>query len=122
VPTRRVQTAALLDLVCIVAFVALGRGAHDEGSALAGTLRIAAPFVIAAAAGWAGVRAWRRPMALWETGVPIWIVTVAVGMVLRHFVFDRGTALPFIIVATSMLGLLLLGWRAIAQWRWPDTA
>ena len=34
----------------------------------------------------------------------IWPVTVAVGMVLRNLVFDRGTALPFIIVATIVTG------------------
>jgi hypothetical protein len=46
--------------------------------------------------------------------VIVWLVTVALGMVLRHTLFDRGTALAFIIVATISLGLLLLGWRAVA--------
>jgi hypothetical protein len=49
-----------------------------------------------------------------ESGFIIWPVTVAVGMVLRNLVFDRGTALPFIIVATLVLGVFLVGWRLVA--------
>lgn len=111
------MVAAGLDLVSILVFVALGRRSHDEGSAISGTLEVAAPFVLAAAVGWVVLRVWRRPVAPWETGVPLWLVTVAGGMVLRRFVFDRGTALPFVIVATGMLGALLLGWRAVAARR-----
>jgi hypothetical protein len=37
-------------------------------------------------------------------------------MVLRNLVFDRGTALPFIIVATIVTGVFLVGWRlAVAR-------
>ena len=50
-----------------------------------------------------------------EAAFMIWPVTVAVGMVLRRFVFDRGTALPFIIVATLVTGIFLLGWRLVAD-------
>ena len=49
-----------------------------------------------------------------ETAFIIWPVTVAVGMVLRNLVFDRGTALPFIIVATLVTGVFLVGWRMLA--------
>jgi hypothetical protein len=41
-------------------------------------------------------------------------VTVALGLVLRNLVFDRGTALPFIIVATLVTGVFLVGWRMVA--------
>jgi len=36
--------AALADAGCIVLFAALGRASHDEGSAIGGTLAVAAPF------------------------------------------------------------------------------
>ena len=112
---RPVVRAALLDVASILLFVAVGRRSHDEGgSVLGGIVMVAAPFLIALAVGWIVARAWRRPAAL-ETGVVIWLVTVSLGMVLRHFVFDRGTALPFIIVATGVTGLLLLGWRLVAE-------
>jgi hypothetical protein len=111
---RRTTLAAGLDLLSIVGFVALGRRSHDEGSAISGTLVVAAPFAIAAVLTWGATRAWRRPLAVWETGVPVWVGTVAIGLLLRNVAFDRGTALPFVIVATGMLGALMLGWRAVA--------
>jgi uncharacterized membrane protein (GlpM family) len=105
--------AAALDVASIVVFVAIGRRSHDEaGNAVVGALKVAAPFVIALVAAWIATRAWKRPDSL-SIGVPVWLITVAAGMVLRHFVFDRGTALSFIIVATIVLGVFLLGWRLI---------
>ena len=47
--------------------------------------------------------------ARWRAGVLA--VTVVVGMLLRRFVFDDGTQLSFILVATAFLTLFLLGWR-----------
>jgi hypothetical protein len=109
-----IAVAAVVDAALVLVFVALGRTSHEEGQMLSGTLSVAAPFLIALALGWAVARAWRQPLAL-RTGVVVWITTVVAGMVLRHTVFDRGTALAFIIVATLFTGLFLLGWRAIAR-------
>jgi hypothetical protein len=115
-PTRRlVAVAAACDVVAVLVFVALGRRSHDEGgNVVAGVLSVAAPFLIALAVGWAAARAWRAPMA-WRTALVVWPVTVAVGMLLRRFVFDRGTATSFIVVATIATGVLLLGWRLVAR-------
>ena len=41
----------------------------------------------------------------------IWVFPLAVGMVLRRFVFDRGTATSFVVVASVFLGLTMFGWR-----------
>lgn len=112
---RRAARAALLDVAAVVVFVAIGRRSHDEaGNVVVGVLKVAAPFVIALAVGWLAARAWKRPQQL-RTGVAIWIVTVALGMVLRHVVFDRGTAASFIVVATIVLGVFLLGWRLVVR-------
>ena len=43
----------------------------------------------------------------------IWVVTVALGMVLRNLVFDRGTAASFIIVTSVFTFVLLFGWRLL---------
>jgi hypothetical protein len=109
---RRVGIAAVADIVSIVVFVAIGRRNHDEGEAVDGILTVAAPFLIALVVGWLVARAWTRPMQV-ETAFIIWPITVALGMVLRNLVFDRGTALPFIIVATLVLGVFLVGWRMV---------
>jgi hypothetical protein len=112
--TRRDQLlGAGFDVAAVILFVALGRGSHDEGSSVGGTLRVAAPFVLGLALGWLVARAWRAPFAV-RTGVVVWLVTVAAGMLIRHTAFDRGTAFAFIIVATLFLGLFLVGWRAVA--------
>ncbi len=109
---RPIVLAATFDFLAIVLFVVIGRRSHDEGNALRGAIRVAAPFLIGLGAGWLVARAWKSPTRI-STGIVIWPVTVAVGMVLRHFVFDDGTALSFIIVATIFTGLLLVGWRAL---------
>jgi len=112
-PTRRAVLAAALDVVAIVVFVAIGRRSHDEGSTVGGVLTVAAPFLIALVIGWIAARAWARPMQVASAFI-IWPITVAVGMVLRNLVFDRGTALSFIIVATIVTGVFLVGWRMVA--------
>ena len=113
---RTVARAAVADVAAVLVFVALGRRTHDEGgNAILGALEVAAPFLIAAAAGWAVARAWRTPLDP-VTGTIIWVTTVVVGMVLRRFAFDRGTATPFVIVASVATLVLLVGWRVVAQW------
>ena len=111
--SRRMVIPALADVAAIIVFVAIGRRNHHEGEAVDGILTVAAPFLIALAVGWIVARAWARPMQV-ESAFIIWPVTVAVGMVLRNLVFDRGTALPFIIVATLVTGVFLVGWRMVA--------
>ncbi len=102
-----------VDVLCVLFFVVLGRRSHHEdGSFLGATLKVAAPFLIALAAGWLIARAWRRPTSLSAVAV-IWVVTVALGMVLRNLVFDRGTAVSFIIVTSVVTFVLLFGWRLL---------
>ena len=114
--SKVVLWSAVADVLCIVIFVAIGRKNHDEGEAAAGIFRVAAPFLLAAAAGWLATQAWKKPLEL-QTGVIIWLTTIILGMVLRHFVFDDGTATAFIIVATVFLCAFLNGWRALARKR-----
>ena len=112
---RRIAIAAGIDIVAILLFVAIGRRSHHEGSALADTLVVAGPFIIALCFGWLEARAWTAPTAV-SKGVQIWLVTAIVGLLLRRFVFDRGTAMPFIIVASLFTLLFLVGWRVVNEW------
>ena len=112
--SAHVGRAATIDVVAVIVFVIAGRRSHDEGgNAFVEAARVAAPFLIALAIGWLVTRAWRRPTAL-ATGAGVWVITVVAGMVLRRFVFDRGTAASFIVVAALVTGGLLVGWRAVA--------
>ena len=113
---RKVRVAALIDVVAVMLFVIIGRKNHDEGSAVSGVVKVAAPFLIALALGWLVARAWRSPMTV-ATGIVVWLVTIIVGLILRKAAFDGGTAVPFIVVASLFNLATLVGWRALAEWR-----
>ena len=111
--SRRASLALAIDIVLVIVFVAIGRRNHHEDEGLSGLASVSAPFLIGLTGGWVGAWSRRKPMAL-ATGAQIWGCTVLLGLVLRRTVFDRGIAIPFIIVATITLGVFLVGWRAIA--------
>ncbi len=116
-PLRSPALALLLDVVLVVVFAAIGRATHDGevfGPFGAGLATTAWPFVVALLVGWLLARAWRNPAAVQRTGLPVWAVTVALGMVLRA-ASGQGVAVAFVIVATLTLALLLLGWRGAAR-------
>ncbi|MWB98579.1 DUF3054 family protein [Agromyces sp. MMS17-SY077] len=104
--------AAAFDLVLVAVFVVIGRASHDEDPII-GMLVTLWPFAVGLAIGWVATRAWRRPAALVRTGLPVWVATVAIGMLLRA-ASGQGTAVAFVVVATVALALFLLGWRGIA--------
>ena len=99
-----------LDALCVLIFVIVGRRNHEQPSNIAGTLRTALPFLIALTGAWVGANAWRAPRSL-VVGAVLWLVTVVVGLGMRRFAFGDGIALPFVIVTTVLLGLLLVGTR-----------
>jgi hypothetical protein len=114
--------AAALDALLVLVFAAVGRASHgghlplagEEGNPVLGVLATAWPFVIGLAAGWTLVRALshRWPLEV-GPGVTVLVATVVVGMALRAGT-GQGTAPSFVLVATVVLGALLVGWRALA--------
>lgn len=113
---RRSRVWLGLDVACVLVFCAVGRRSHDEGLNTAGIATTAWPFLSGTAVGWLVSRAWRRPTAVYPTGVVVWLCTVALGMLLRKAT-SAGVATSFVVVASSVTALLLLGWRALAQSR-----
>lgn len=112
----RVRVSLLSDIAIVIAFVAIGRRNHDEELSWSGFGSAVAPFLIALCLSWLAGRVWTKPFAI-ESGAVVWIGTVAIGMLLRRFVFDGGTATAFVIVAAIFLGALVNGWRAVARLR-----
>jgi len=104
--------ALIADLAAIVIFAALGRETHEHGLDLAGVILTAAPFMAGALTGWLISRAWRRPLAVWPSGVAVWLCTVVFGLLLRGAT-GGGLALAFQIVSLVTLGAFLLGWRLV---------
>ena len=111
---RAVVTAAIVDVVAVVVFVAIGRRNHNEGTALSGIIGVAAPFLIALGISWIGLRTWREPFNR-ASLIATWVITVVIGLLLRRLVFDRGIATAFIIVATITLGVLLSLGRLLSR-------
>lgn len=103
--------ALATDVVAVLIFCTIGRRSHAEGISVAGVATTAWPFLSGTLAGWLVSRGWRRPTSVTPTGVVVWIGTVAVGMVLRKAT-SAGVAVSFVVVASSVTGVLLLGWRA----------
>lgn len=109
----RYLPAVVVDVVLVLIFAAIGRASHDEN--LAGFLLTAWPFLIALLIGHLlAALLPGRPRRPWSVlwGAVVWIVTVAGGMLIRVLSGDTAEV-PFIIVATLVLGALLVGWRAI---------
>ena len=107
------MVAVAIDAVAVVLFVTLGRRSHDSGSGVLSVLGTAAPFLVALGVAWLVVLAGRMAPLSVMTGVVLWAITVAGGLLLRRTLWDRGTATAFIVVAAVALGILLVGWRAV---------
>ena len=114
---RVVVRDGALDLVCVAAFVLIGRRSHQESSGLEGFVRIAWPFAVGLLIATA-VAAWTR-LRPWRSAVVVWLGTVGLGMVLRIGVQDRPFKVGFVIVTTLFLAVTMLGWRALVWAVWP---
>ncbi|NVM97986.1 DUF3054 domain-containing protein [Arthrobacter sp. SDTb3-6] len=103
-----------MDVLLVVVFALSGRSSHHESLSVGGVFTTAWPFLAALVLGWLLTRNWQRPVSLWPAGVCIWLITVAGGMALR--ILSGATAeTPFVIVATIVLGVFLLGQRLLAR-------
>jgi Protein of unknown function (DUF3054) len=104
--------AAFADLAVIVVFVLVGRRLHHEDAGVAGFFRVLWPFAVGLVMAWLATGLFRSPLS-WRRAVPAWILTVAIGVVLRIAVQDHDFSVAFTIVATLFVGSCMLGWRAV---------
>jgi hypothetical protein len=110
----RYLPALLVDAVLVLIFAVIGRASHGEDPI--GFLLTAWPFLVALIIGHAlAALVPMRPRRPWSLGwgVIAWVITVAGGMLLRIATGDTAET-PFIIVASIVLAVFLLGWRLIA--------
>lgn len=111
-PVKPIVVAFLLDAVAVVVFSAIGRASHGA-HAVVGLWDTAWTFLLALVIAWSVSLAWRAPLASVRTGLPVWALTVAGGMLLRG-VSGQGVQVAFVIVAAIALLVMLVGWRLIA--------
>jgi hypothetical protein len=110
---RRAPIALLADIVCVIVFCTIGRRSHAEGLSVAGIAQTAWPFLAGTGVGWLLIRGWRQPFTVIPTGVVVWVCTVVVGMLLRKAT-SAGVQASFVVVASIVTAVLLLGWRVVA--------
>lgn len=115
-PAGTVVLALVADAACIVVFAAIGRASHDESGGLAAVWTTGWPFLSGCALGWLASRAWRSPLAMMPTGIAVWLSTLLAGMLLRALT-GAGTALSFVVVATVVLAMFIVGWRLLVAAR-----
>jgi hypothetical protein len=109
----RAVGCVILDICAVLAFVIIGRHAHQHGESLVGIWQTAWPFLAGLAAGLLAVRAWRRPLALVPAGLGGWLGAALGGQLLRVLA-GQGTAAAFVLVGLAFLALFVLGWRVVA--------
>ncbi|SMX69688.1 Protein of unknown function (DUF3054) [Brevibacterium iodinum ATCC 49514] len=110
--------ALIVDLILVVLFTIVGHYTHSHSFDPQGLMTTAWPFVAALVIAWLLTAVWDRPIAPLATGTGVWAITVLLGLVLRGIVGqgeDPGNvAVTFMIVATSLNLITLVGWRLIA--------
>ena len=110
---RTVPAAVPTDLVCVILFCAIGRRSHAEGLTAAGVAETAWPFLSGALAGWlirgAGATRQRSFPPVSPCGWPPSSSECCCAASL-----PRAQRVSFIVVASLVTALLLLGWRAVA--------
>ncbi|MCS5480535.1 DUF3054 domain-containing protein [Corynebacterium sp. YIM 101645] len=111
-------SALTADVVAIAAFALFARIAHqtdDMPLNFGGWLSTLWPFLLGVALSWVVITAAKWDGArLVPAGVSAWLITVVVGLgiwTVRNGEFPHWS---FILVATIMSALFMLGWRAIA--------
>lgn len=110
--SRTALRAILLDGLCILLMVVIGTRNHKTDTGITGILFVAAPFWIALLVAHCAPLLQRAKKAQPHV-VVVWGYTILMGMLLRNLVFNRGTAVAFVIVATVFLGITMFGWRAL---------
>ena len=106
--------AITFDIVAIAIFALLARIAHrtDEMPLnIAGWASTVWPFLLGVALAWVISLALLKKGNAWV----IWIVTVVTGLVIWTIRNQRIPHWSFILVASVMSALLMLGWRGIAH-------
>ena len=110
--SRTALRAYAFDALCVLLMVVIGTRNHDTDTGITGILFVVAPFWIALSLAHLAPLLQRKNRKDPNTHM-VWGYTVVMGMLLRNLVFDRGTAVAFIIVATIFLGITMFGWRAL---------
>jgi peptidoglycan/LPS O-acetylase OafA/YrhL len=97
----------VVDLLLVGVFAVVGRFSHYGTLTAGGWWTTAWPFLAGTLVAWVLLRATRREPAEIRSGVVVWLGALVGGMALRQ-ASGQGTAPAFVVVATLVLGVLLV--------------
>ena len=106
-PGKQRRTWFAIDLLLVGVFAVIGRLSHYGTLTATGWWTIAWPFLVGTLVAWAVLVLTRRTPAAIGSGLVIWAGALVVGMLLRQ-ASGQGTAPAFVVVATLVLGALLV--------------
>jgi peptidoglycan/LPS O-acetylase OafA/YrhL len=110
--------ALIVDLILVILFTIVGHYTHSHNFDPQGLMTTAWPFVASLVVAWLLTAVWDRPIAPLATGTGVWAITVLLGLVLRGVTGAGGepgmVPVSFMIVATTLNLITLVGWRIIA--------
>lgn len=110
-------TAIAMDTLAIAVFALLARIAHQTDEMplnLTGWLSTLWPFLVGVALAWVIVTFAGKAEGA-RSGVLIWLITVATGLTIWGMKNQQLPHWSFIVVASVMSALLMLGWRGVAR-------
>ena len=112
-PPARTWYAPVLDALCIVVFVLVGRGRHEIHEGIGWFATVLWPLFV----GWFGVALlsglYTRVSRVWLALVVTWLGGIAIAALLRGTFTDRPYVSIFTVIAIVFLGLTTFGWRAV---------
>ena len=97
----------VVDLLLVGVFAVIGRLSHYGTLTAGGWWTTAWPFLVGTLLAWAALALTHRPPAAISSGLVVWLGALVGGMVLRQ-ASGQGTATAFVVVATLVLGALLV--------------
>jgi hypothetical protein len=113
-PPARVRYAPVVDALCILVFVLLGRGRHEIDEGAGWFFTVLWPLYV----GWFAValiaRLYTRRSWIWLALAVTWLGGIAIAALLRGAFTDRPYVSIFTVIAIGFLGLTTFGWRLIA--------
>ncbi len=102
----------ILDTVAVLSFAFIGSDFHGFSFDLLAILVVALPFLLALSMAVGLMMMWRDPISL-VSGLLIALTAWSGGMLLRHYVFDDGTARAFVLVTGAYFVAVMVGWRLV---------
>ena len=111
--------AVIMDIVAVLLFALFARIAHNSPElpfTWGGVVATAWPFVLGAAAGFGGMAILHKPAGTVKPfGMTVWILAVVVGLTIWGIHHNTFPHWSFMIVATVVSALFILGWRGLTR-------